>query len=437
MSDLRLHFEWIDPAGAKGPELRATWARLQVLIDGESITRPLDNVSRTIRDSVFLPLYPLAEWIATHWWFLLNEIETPGRTSDASYSSRHNLHAASEGFALPSALVKPLGSTIRIDWSPVGFPHQRIEFIGQGTAYISADDFVRVVSDFISSVAGRLTEFGITDTLLQEEWKAIHETAPEERDFCEASASLGMDPYSLSQESARSIVQVGDLLPKPLMREFFSAADFPRLQEQLDSVLDALQLSRSNRANLEPLKDLREEMHSQVTYVGVPWEQGYQAARQLRQRLELNGKVLRDLNDVGQALKVNANDLSEAINPRIDHSNTFDAVVDVNNAGSPGFVISHPRPEALKFAFCRGLFEFLSASKDEPLLVTKTHSDRQKRNRAFASEFLLPADALRERISTPYVGEELVDDLAAEFGVSTYVVEHQLLNHKIAKTISD
>jgi IrrE N-terminal-like domain len=432
MSELRINFEWIDPAGAEGPELRATWARFQLLIDGEPITRPLDNVSKTVRDSVFLPLYPLAEWVATHWWFLLNEIETPGRSTETSYASRHDLHFGSEGFAIPSTLIKPLGSMVRIDWSPGEFPHQRIEFVGQGNVHISSVDFANVFSDFISSVTGRLTDLGITDTLLQEEWKAILETASEERRFCESSAALGLDPYSLNEESARTIVEVGDTLPKSLIDEFFWAADFARLNEQLGSLLEALAASRSNTANLEPLKELREATRK---IAGAPWQQGYQVARQLREQLNLNGRVLRSFDDVSQALRVDADDLRIAINPRTEQASTFDAVVDVNDEGSPGFVITHKRDDALKFAFCRGLFEFLFTNLPEPLLVTKTRSERQKRNRAFASEFLLPADALRERIITEYVGEEVIDEIAAEFGVSAYVVVHQLENHRIAKTV--
>jgi IrrE N-terminal-like domain len=435
MNDLRIIFEWIDPAGAQGPELRATWARLQLLVNGESITRPLDNVSKTVRDSIFLPLYPLAEWLATHWWFLLNEIETPGRPAEDNYASRHDLQYASEGFAIPSTLIKPLGNTIKIDWTPAEFGLQRIEFVGQGTAYVSSSDFVRIFSGFISSVTQRLTDLDITGTLLQEEWKAILESPSEEREFCEAAAALGLDPYSIDEQAANEIVNVGNSLPKSLIGDFFSVADFARLGEQVSSVVQALELSRSNTANLKPLKDLREATQARIKIAGAPWEQGYQVARQLRQELGLNGKVLHSLEDVSRALRLNSDELNEAIRPRTDQSNTFDAVVGVNNAGSPGFVITHLRKETFKFAFCRGLFEFLFADQQEPVLVTKTRSERQKRNRAFASEFLLPADALRQRISTEYVSEEVIEDFAAEFGVSTYVVEHQLQNHRIARTI--
>ena len=56
MSDLTLNFEWIDPAEARGTELRATWARLEILLGGIAITRLIDFESRGIRNSVFLPL---------------------------------------------------------------------------------------------------------------------------------------------------------------------------------------------------------------------------------------------------------------------------------------------------------------------------------------------------------------------------------------------
>jgi hypothetical protein len=352
-----------------------------------------------------------------------------------NYSSRHDLHFGSEGFAFPSTLIKPLGSTIKIDWSPVVFPHQRIEFVGQGTAHISSVEFENAFANFLSSVTTRLTELGITDTLLQEEWKAILEVVSEERKFCEAAAALGLDPYSIDEESADTIVKVGDSLPKSLIGEFFWAADFSRLSEQLASLLEALKLSRSNPANLEPLKELRDTTQSQAKIAAHPWEQGYQFARQLRQQLNLNSRILRSFDDVSQALRVDTDELREAINPQIEHPNTFDAVVDVNSEGSPGFVITHKRPDALKFSLCRGLFEFLFSNAEEPFLVTKTRSERQKRNRAFATEFLLPAESLHERIKTEYVDEEVIEDLADEFGVSTYVVEYQLRNHRIAKTV--
>jgi len=52
MASIDFDFEWIDPAEAKGPELRATWAQLRVLVDGHVVTRAIDSTSRGVRTNI-------------------------------------------------------------------------------------------------------------------------------------------------------------------------------------------------------------------------------------------------------------------------------------------------------------------------------------------------------------------------------------------------
>ena len=68
----------------------------------------------------------------------------------------------------------------------------------------------------------------------------------------------------------------------------------------------------------------------------------------------------------------------------------------------------------------------------KPSLVTNTQTEHQQRNRAFAAEFLAPAEAIRERLPASHLSEEDVEDLAQEFRVSGFVVRHQIENHKLA-----
>src|SRR6266700_402811 len=102
MSELKFDFEWIDPGAAKGEELRATWSRFNMSIDGEPLTRVVDGSSRSVRTGVFTPLYPIAEWFVTRWWFLLSEVEKRRSADGRYYEDRHNLRRGSEGFALPA-----------------------------------------------------------------------------------------------------------------------------------------------------------------------------------------------------------------------------------------------------------------------------------------------------------------------------------------------
>ena len=54
-------------------------------------------------------------------------------------------------------------------------------------------------------------------------------------------------------------------------------------------------------------------------------------------------------------------------------------------------------------------------------------------NRAFAAEFLAPHEMLKSDLSGATIGEDEVDDLADEYGVSAFVVRHQIENHGLAR----
>ena len=69
------------------------------------------------------------------------------------------------------------------------------------------------------------------------------------------------------------------------------------------------------------------------------------------------------------------------------------------------------------------------------MLLTKASSERQQRNRAFAAEFLAPSRGVMKKVSGPVVDAEDIDKLAVEFGVSSQVIRHQVVNHRIAKVL--
>ena len=91
---------------------------------------------------------------------------------------------------------------------------------------------------------------------------------------------------------------------------------------------------------------------------------------------------------------------------------------------------SRLREESKRFILCRALSDYLALG--HPSLVTRSVTEHQQRNRAFAAEFLAPAESIRERIGGDRVGEEDIEDLAQEFKVSDRVIRHQIQNHKLA-----
>ena len=221
------------------------------------------------------------------------------------------------------------------------------------------------------------------------------------------------------------------------MEDFFAVADFASLPFQAAQVLGALKASRNNHANLMSLKALKEAIVGAKRPQGPPWRQGYEIAYDLRQRLNLNGDKLSSLPSLAKALQISTKQLGAAIVKTTALPRSLDALGATNSRQSPGFAISERREEAIRFSFCRALFEYLTVPAGQPLIVTRARSERQKRNRAFAAEFLVPAELLREALPGPVVGDEDIDALAAGFGVSPSVVRHQIENHELARSLPD
>lgn len=436
MSNLNIHFEWEDPCGARGPELRATWARLTILVDKTPVTRVLDRRSHSVRTAIYGPLYPLAEWVATHWWALLHEVETPGTQRQGTYPERHNLAFAQEGFALPELEFVSCGQEMILRWNTADATRANVSFLESGSLIVPTVEVREELTRFISGVVARLDAEKVSGTLLQQEWDSILACDAEERAFCETAASLGLDPFALDDADRARLVNAHAALAPEVSDEFLAAVDFQTIADAYDSLQDSIKQIKQSTTSLRGIEDLRRN-HPSIDRSVKPWGQGYEFARALRAQLGLNGTILHDLNGLARAMQVDPTTLERAILTPRQPQSTFDAVVGTNDQGSPGFVIVKRWEGSRKFALCRSLYEYLTGPQPHCVaLVSKAHSDRQRANRAFAAEFLAPTSLLRQRIQGDMVAEEQLDDLAGQFGVSPWVIRHQIENHDLASVAS-
>jgi hypothetical protein len=431
MSEFSFDFEWLDPLGARGPELRATWARLAVSVAGRYPTRVIDEGARTVRDSIYIPLYPIAEWLAANWWLVLFEMESSERAKDLSYESRHNLRSAREGYSLPALSFHSVGDFMQLRWDAETLVHHGVQFLESGSAYLKLDDVQRSLWAFITSVVARLDQSDVRDTFLQQEWAALNSIDQEEADFCVAAATLGIDPFDVDDSVASALLDVARTIPASVRREFLAVASQGDLRRDTSDVAAGIETARRNRAEVGALTQLRDAMVTLPANGGPPWQQGYAAARHLRNDLRIGNEPLPSFSDVAGALRINPSSLSEAIVDQPTSTRVYEAIVATNEKAGPAFAVSRRSERAVRFQFCRGLYEFL-AGGDGPWLVTRGLSDRQKRNRAFAAEFLAPAAGIREKISRSSISAEEVDDLAQHYGVASEAIVHQIANHHIA-----
>ena len=102
-------------------------------------------------------------------------------------------------------------------------------------------------------------------------------------------------------------------------------------------------------------------------------------------------------------------------------------------AESPACIAVQRRETGKRFLAARALGDYLGKSDPGAGLLCSLETDRQARTRAFAAEFLAPSDALgRSLRGRRIIGDDDVEDLANEFGVSCWLISRQIENHELA-----
>ncbi len=429
MTRLTFDTEWHDGETIRGPELSATFASLRIDVGGQVVTRLLDQRAQTVRDSVYVPLYPLAEWLVANWWFLTYESDNPAREGDRAFGRRHALGTNTEGYAFPDLAVVSSGTRTDISWGSEASPWSKVDFLNRGHASVETDEFRDACADLIDRVIRRLMDFGIQDTFLHEEWTAIQSADSEEVSFCETAAGLGWDPYDLDESKKGQVFRLAQELG-PLSSEALPVIDGSNPLEDSSAIVAALEAARDNSLQLQSLGALIGRRNSLAEY---PWEIGYDLAKQARERLGLDGQPIRSMKSLADALDVRFEALEQVTQPlaTLESLGLVDGVVTGRSDATISLGLRKKGEHGLRFAFCRAIAEAISSDGDA--LLTRGRTDRQRSNRAFAAEFLAPAAALEQRLSGSMVGPEEVEELAEEFGVSTLVVTHQLENQRIAR----
>ena len=199
MSRLSFKTEWVDAEGVQGPELAATMATLEIRVGDSVVSRVLDTRAQIVRDSVYVPLYPFAEWMATNWWFLTHEIDSSAKKRDPEFRRRHAI-GDRDGYSYPELHMFPQGGRTYLAWAPDRSRLASVEFLDGGSAWIDSGEFRAACTDLIDRVIRRLLSLGVEGTLLQEEWSAIQEANPVEVEFCIAAAQHGLDPYDMDDD---------------------------------------------------------------------------------------------------------------------------------------------------------------------------------------------------------------------------------------------
>lgn len=143
---LRLRLTWERVDGVVAPELAVTWCDLGIDVGGDSVTLVRDRRNDAIRQEVRTSAYPLALWIAEHWWALTEHVRASAADTDAlrwtarfrpSWLRWHNVQGAGDGMPWPDLTILPEGGIARLVWfKGVGLAGQPVSFLTSGSTFV-------------------------------------------------------------------------------------------------------------------------------------------------------------------------------------------------------------------------------------------------------------------------------------------------------------
>lgn len=423
MTVTAFQFNWLDVASSPDRLSQATMAELAIRVGDSFVTSVLDRRARSHRDHVFVPLLHVAEWLVTNWWHIWHEIEDLGsHPQRTGFESRHDLAYAGNGFVLPKLTIVPLGNRMHLRWSRWRPAHAPIEFLDEHNTYVDRVELEAQFRSLIDAVLERLRDQECPVEPLEREWQTINSLDSYELEFCQAAALLGLDPFSVPDDLAQSIIALWNRVAPSLREDALAGAS----ADSLSSVGQWIDRSLHSLASATSGDGWREILASIPAFDATrPWERGFALGRFVRARMSI-GDGRFEFETSGRW--------------RLHYSETdtpFERIQGIVAPDDPSCLIGHKSQAGTRFLLARALGDYLGRLERGAGMLSSLATPRQAQSRSFAAEFLAPSQLLRQRLGPerPMVDEETVDELAGEFGVSNYVVRHQIKNHKLGTIV--
>ena len=284
---LSIECDPIDQPAAVDPLERRTWCALRMRVRGRTVTRVWDKTRQEERSQIYVPAFPLAEWVVTNWWTLLNEPAPTAELPKASaarlpWIKRHCLRSAESGLLLPALYLFNDGRGIRAEWQADerdAFPSMPGEFIDSGFDHLENSEIEDVLAEFVSEILQRTN--GINDDRvdeLKENWRAIRGADADEAKFCVAAGRMGLDPYEPSQMRPELVAFMEMALSEPdlpVARDLTEATEADAIVDQWSWV--------HNRTSAWKLGALMGSPPITASVAGLsPSQHGYRLAAKVR-----------------------------------------------------------------------------------------------------------------------------------------------------------
>ena len=423
---LKIECNWL--ARDTGDDVnRHFYSELGLAVADGWLTQLEDIPARTVRTHMRGSGYRLAQWLASNWWRLRWEPESPDPRSDHVWRQAHSVAAAGEGYIWPDVTFACDGESVGISTNPsqIPPPYESIRYLSQINTRIPAEEFEREVDLFMEGILSRIHSLNMHDDYLQALWYEIvaERGDPGTARWRKLEALCGCDPDEAPTQLIETLLKEQQTLGFSAIEEV-AALGRQTTNTLLDSILGLL-------ANLEIPSGggFQGTMPTlQTTWIpnsdARPWEQAANFAQHVRQDTGFGNKAITDTK-LADLLCTKASVFTDRSTTAVPMPIAFRT----DAAGGFNLYFNSKWSTSRRFTSCRLLGDHLYRSDMERMLpATKVKTARQQFQRAFAQEFLCPFDALLEMIQTAQPGDDDIEEAAQHFGVSPQLVHTTLVN---------
>lgn len=461
----------IDPVApsweTKTPSERGPWGRLAIWVHGENLCRNVLPTTSDADDGVYVPLAPLADFFVRNAAAIAYQESAPVFPTDVDlpaaleewknaaprrpynhdlwddlrfeWSEQHFLAAGSDGSWLPNLAFVKADAMLWISAAPPRFatPGAPTFLYQRGSRAVPWLEAISVISEFVALVGSRLRTLGLT---MEFQW-CVDESPIAAALKIDLSTYLSLN-FRLSPEELKDSFHAGsiDEMRSILgLQDGLSPADSVTLQALRDLELssDVVKIAlRCDRETREPRSEdyLGRRLRAQeAAPASSPEDQGYAAARLMRQDLGIDLLPLSDPEDlIRRSFGIEVED--SLVETRSDH-----LVAGAHVDGFGKIVLLDSSQTRVSWARRMELFRGVG----HLLLDAPTHraigagsssraiGPRRRRSGTFAAEMLLPQEEIRRRsggILDEAGRPEIFESLMADYGVGAQTVAWQCFN---------
>lgn len=427
MSELQINLtpELLD----EGPDYeRSAFGLLEIEAAGHLLTAAIrvQDDARHYDGGPYISGYHLAEWLVWNWWRLRWEPRSPSNMPSYDWDMSHRMTAVGEGYFWPNITISTDG--FRCDLTsersnPSDSPY--FYYIGAPPIIVSANDFESAVDRFALLVLERLHNNGIYNTNLQTLWEDLNSerSDPDIARFRRVEALLGFDPDEVEEDYIERWIRDAGVLGQSALEELAAATAKHMVPAwQITDTTESLGFDM----NVDNAFRLSGPIPMQWGQAAA-WRVGVTAANAVRRQARLDEQPIDD-----KKLAELAGILTSGLNS--DRSTNSLSWVWRQNSNTYRAVFRSPWKTNRRFDLARlmgdRLFSESGFAAGEPLApATRSHSYRQKAQRAFAAELLSPWEPVKAMLNNDYSYENQ-EQVADYYAVSQRTINTQVANHE-------